>query len=410
MKLKLLFVMNHLDCGGAEKALVSLLQVIDYERYEVDLLLFKQEGLFLGHVPKQVRVLVPPADYRYYDMPLKEAALQLLKKGAVRGLLARLYLGLVMRTEGNAAKREQLAWRHIVRTFEGLEGSYDAAVGFLEKTPIYYIVDKVEAKTKIGWIHTDYVRMGMDARLDEPYFRRLDHIVTVSEECGGTLRREFANYTGKIKVIQNIVSPAVIRRMSEGKSSALSVGSALTGGSIRILTIARLHHAKGIDLAIEAASLLVDRGYPIHWTVLGEGGEEERAQLEALIQKRGLESRFKLPGAVDNPYPYLKAADIVVQPSRFEGKSIAIDEAKILGKPIVTTNYSTVTDQIHHGSNGWIVEMQPRAIAEGIGRLIEEPELRAELASRLADERLGTEEEVVKLYELVHEQRLGAVG
>ncbi|RJE91148.1 glycosyltransferase [Paenibacillus sp. 1011MAR3C5] len=397
MKPRLLFVMNHLDCGGAEKALVSLLQVIDYDQYEVDLLLFKREGMFLKHVPKQVKLLQPPADFHYYDMPIRSAIAKCIRKGSFRSVLPRLYLGLVMRTEDNAARREQLAWRHIVRTFKQLDGQYDAAIGFLEKTPIYYVIDKVKARRKIGWIHTNYANMGMDRRLDEPYFNRLDHIVTVSEECGYSVKDTFEEFKAKVKVIHNVVSPAIIRRLAQDELPAER------SSAVRLLTIARLHHVKGIDLAIEAARLLREMGVDVDWTVLGEGSKEERESLTSLIERYGLQQHMRLIGAVDNPYPYLKLADIVVQPSRYEGKSIAIDEAKIMGKPIVATAFTTVADQIEHGKSGLVVEIQPQAIAGGIKLLIEHPELREAFAARLAEEALGTENEVRKLYELVHD-------
>lgn len=397
MKPRLLFVMNHLDCGGAEKALVSLLQVIDYDRFDVDLLLFKREGLFLKHVPKRVKLLRPPADYRYYDMPIRSALTKCIRKGAFRVLLPRMYLGLVMRTESNAARREQLAWRHIVRTFKPLDGQYDAAIGFLEKTPIYYVIDKVKAKHKIGWIHTNYANMGMDRKLDEPYFNRLNYIVTVSEECGHSLKDAFGALQAKVKIIHNVVSPAIIRRLAQDELPSEP------GCAVRLLTIARLNHVKGIDLAIEAARLLRDRGIAVQWTILGDGSKEERESLSSLIDRYELRNHVRLLGVVDNPYPYLRIADIVVQPSRYEGKSIAIDEAKIMGKPIVATAFSTVGDQIEHEMNGLVVEMQPQAIAEGIRRLIEHPELGEAFTAKLADEALGTENEVRKLYELVHD-------
>ncbi|QNK59875.1 glycosyltransferase [Paenibacillus sp. PAMC21692] len=397
MKKKLLFVMNHLQCGGAEKALVSLLQVIDYQQYEVDLLLFKPVGIFLKQIPKEVNVLPSPHNYQYFDMSLKTVVVNCMKRGDLKNLLVRLYLNFVMHTEKNEARREQLAWRHIVRTFRRLENEYDAAIGFLEKSPIYYVIDRVKAKRKLGWVHTNYSSLKMDAKIDGPYFDKLDYVVTVSQECMQSLRNEFVPFTAKFKIISNIISPAIIKNMSMeeiGFSSAQHV--------VRIVTVSRLSYVKGIDLAIKACKQLVDRGYVMDWEVFGYGTEKEFEENQTLIDRYGLQSHFKLLGVVENPYPYLRKAQIVVQPSRFEGKSIAIDEAKILNKPIVVTNFSTVNDQINHEVNGLIVEMNPEAIADGIERFIGDELLRSRVIRCLSAENLGTESEVHKLYELVN--------
>lgn len=394
-KKKLLFIMNNLGCGGAEKSLVSLLNTIDYGEYDVDLLLFRQEGLFLNKIPERVRVLPEPAGYRYYDMPLAQAVAANLKRGRFRAALSRLQAGWLFRREKNPARCEQKVWKHLSRSLPPLAGEYDAAIGFLEKNPIYYCIEKVKAKKKLGFIHIDYTRLGMDARLDLPYFHRLDHLVTVSEECAETLKRQFPALAAKIGVIYNIVSPRSIRSLAEEPVS-------LPPAAVRLLSIGRLNVQKGFDLAVEACRLLVDSGRDITWTVIGEG--EERPELERLIRRHGLERRFFLMGMSDNPYPYLREADIYVQPSRFEGKSIAIDEAMILGKPIVVTNFSTARDQIASGETGLIVEMNAEAIASGIGRLIDDAELASSFVSRLSGLELGTEGEIGKLYQYLAEE------
>ncbi|MEO3945386.1 glycosyltransferase [Gorillibacterium sp. CAU 1737] len=394
MKKKLLFVMNNLGCGGAEKALVSLLNTIDYDAYEVDLLLFRQEGLFLHQLPEEVRLLPEPGGYREYDMPLRGAVANQLRSGRVADAAHRLAAAWVFRREPNRARCEQRVWRHLTRSLPPLNGDYDAAIGFLEKNPIYYCIEKVRAKKKLGFIHNDYRELGMDAQLDRPYFDRLDHVVTVSEGCARTLREEFPHLAHKVEVLYNIVSPRAIRKLA-------AEGVPLPPADVKLLSIGRLTAQKGFDLAVEACRLLADGGLNVSWTILGEG--EDRPRLEELIQQHGLQNRFLLLGLRDNPYPYLREADIYVQPSRFEGKSIAIDEAMILGKPIVVTNFTTARDQIEDGRTGLIVNMDAKALADGIRRLAEDKELAASLARRLAELALGTESEVKKLYRIVGE-------
>lgn len=391
MKKKLLFIIPSLSAGGGEKSLVTLLSQLDYSRYEVDLFLLHHEGLFMEFLPREVRLLPLSETYRSFARPLPESVLRFAKSGRIRLAVHRLLFALGSRRVGTS-RSEQRGWRHMARFLPMLPGCYDVAIGFLEKTSNYFCVDKVTARKKIGWVHIDYDKHGMDAAFDLPYFHKLDHIVTVSEECAEILRRNFPEESAKIDVVYNIVSPAMIARMAE--EEPLDLFHRAEGETI-ILSIGRLHAQKAFETAIAACRRLLDSGHSVRWYVIGEG--EERGKLTELIGKSGLEGRFILLGLKANPYPYLKQADLYVQTSRYEGKSIAIDEAKILGKPIVVTNFSTAADQILHGVEGLIVGMSPEAVADGIGELLGSPGLRRRLSEQLAASRLGTESEMEKL-------------
>lgn len=395
MKKKLLFVIPNLSAGGGEKSLVNLLSQIDYDRYQVDLFMFDHSGLFLDLLPQEVRVLSLPESYKLFTLPLGQSLCSLLRKGQLSRSLDRLMFTLRYRYMGNVSAREQYNWKFLKNVLEPLPASYDAAIGFLEKTSTYFCVDKVKATKKIGWVHIDYDLLGMDPAFDIRYFRRLDHIITVSEECANILRIRFPSEQAKVGVIHNIVSPAVIRKMADHEDELAGPMNRQT----TILSIGRLHYQKGFEMAIEACKRLVDKGYRLKWYVIGEG--EERGKLTGLIQETGLGEHFILLGLRTNPYPYIKGAHIYAQTSRFEGKSIAIDEAKILQKPILVTNYSTAKDQIVDGENGIIVEMDAEAIAAGLERLIHDGNLRDRLSANLAKEKLGTEAEIHKLYALL---------
>ncbi|MGO4184033.1 glycosyltransferase [Paenibacillus sp. TAF43_2] len=392
MKKKLLFIMNNLNCGGAEKSLLSLLQTIDYSKYDVDLFLFKHEGIFMSKLPKQVNMLEEPHHYRYFDMSIKTAIMDCLKHGKFSVALFRLLAGYIFYTEKNAARREQRVWKYLSYTMPALSGTYDAAIGYLEKNPVYFGIEKVKAKKKIGYIHNDYNKLQMDSNIDNKYFEYLDHLVTVSDICGEVLEQRFPQFKRKVEVVQNIVSPTLIHEMS------LESSNVYNNKSTTILSIGRLNQQKGFEMAVEACKKLVEIGYDIRWYVIGEG--EERSKLELIINEYQLCDHFYLIGIKDNPYPYIREADIYVQPSRFEGKSIAIDEAKILNKPIVVTNFSTAKDQITHYENGLIVEMNSTAISEGIIEVMESEALRDSLIECLSKESLGTESEIEKFYAL----------
>ncbi|WP_338449832.1 glycosyltransferase [Niallia oryzisoli] len=392
MKKDLLFVINNLNCGGAEKALISLLETIDYTVYNVDLLLFKHEGLFFNKIPEQVNLLDEPLEFKYFDMPIKAAIIDALKKGRLDITSSRIGAGFIFKTEENNARCEQRVWKYISKSLKQLNKEYDVAIGYLEKNPIYYCLEKVRAKKKIGFIHNDYNKLGMDPALDMQYFGQLDYIVTVSEECSNVLKQQFPMYKDKVCVMYNIVSPAIINKLSMEKINFNQKGT-------NLVSVGRLNSQKGFDTAIEACKDLITSGYQVKWLIIGEG--EERTKLEQMIKEHQLENHFILLGMKENPYPYIKAADIYVQPSRFEGKSIAIDEAKILQKPIVVTNFSTAKDQINDQVNGLVVAMDAKSISIGIQRLIKDQKLRSKLVDQLSKENLGTENEIKKLYSLI---------
>ncbi|WP_379137758.1 glycosyltransferase [Paenibacillus sp. sgz500958] len=397
MKKKLLFVIPSLTSGGGERSLVNLLSQIDYNAYEVDLFILNHQGMFMEFIPPQVRVLPLPERYRRFALPLPRAMVGLIAAGKPILACHRMLFSLTNRRRGNDSVKEQYSWKHLSPFLDELPETYDAAIGFLEKTSIYFCVDKVQAASKVGWIHNDYDELGMDPAFDKPYFEQLLHLITVSDECASKLTKRFPEQKHKVRIIHNIVSPVMIRQLA----GQIQVDDTSSSGEdeISILSIGRLHSQKAFDLAIEACKELVDKGFNIRWSVIGEG--DERQKLTELITRYGLQEHFRLLGLRSNPYPYIEQADLYVQTSRFEGKSIAIDEAKILSKPIVVTNFTTAADQIRHGVDGLIAEMNPSAIAEAVSLLIKDRKLRTQLSDNLGRLDLGTEDEVYKFYDLL---------
>lgn len=390
-KQRLLFVMNNLHCGGAEKALVSLLQTIDYSRFEVDLLLFRQEGLFLKQLPEQVKLLPEPDSYRYFDMSFSKALLVSFLKFRWDIVWNRIRFTIQYKREKHSAIREQKVWRFIGKTLPQLNKSYDLAVGFLEKSPTYYIIEKVEAHYKLGFVHNDYEKLGMDPKLDFSYFQRLDAIATISEVCLMSLKRLFPTLIQRFLIIQNISSPSVIYQLAEASIPSMGVG-------LKLLTIGRLDPQKGYDLLVEAAYHLKQQQTAFTWSILGEGGL--KTTLLEQIKAYDLQDNIVFLGIQENPYPYLKQCDMYVQTSRYEGKSVAIDEAKILQKPIIVTDFSTVKDQITDGFNGSIVAMNGEAIAKGILDLYANSIQQDHFRLHLTQEKMGNESEVEKIYQL----------
>lgn len=392
-KKKILFLNFSLHSGGIEKSLVTLLSLFDYDRYEVDLQLFADEGLFLDRVPEQVHHLPSlfPGEYR---KNIREALPILLRQGHPLIALCRLLVTFAGKTRGEMGDRLYRMWRiekHFVRA---PKKEYDAVVAFMEGQPIYYAVSKVRAKRKIGFIHGDYGAMGLNADLDRRYVARLDALCTVSESCRAALCKAFPGGDAKFHVIYNIISARFMRQMAEASAD---FGDSFTGP--RILTIARLSHQKGLDLALLAAMLMKKRGYAFRWYIIGVGPEEADLKLQA--KELGLSETVVFLGERGNPYPFLRACDIYAQTSRFEGKSIAVDEAMVMARPILLTDFSTAADQIDSEKNGLIVPMTPEGIAEGLQRLLSDGALRERFTAALFACDYTNEGEIEKLYALL---------
>ncbi len=391
-KKKVLFINYSLHSGGIEKSLVTILSLFDYEKYEVDLQLFANEGLFLERVPKQVHLLAPlfPTEYR---LNIRRAFFALLRKGRPDLAFCRLlvtFAGL----RGTMGERLGRMWKVESRFAHPAKGEYDAAVAFMEGQPIYYCVTKVKSRVKIGFIHGDYEAMGLDREFDREYVRRLDALCTVSESCLASLKRVFPESAEKCRVIYNIVSAGFMRNLAE---QGEGFGDGYKGP--RVLSIARLSPQKGIDLALPAAASLKKKGIEFRWYIIGVGPEEE--SLKAMADELGLGDRVFFLGERPNPYPYLKQCDVYLQPSRFEGKSIAVDEAMVMCRPILLTDFSTAADQIDSGVNGLIVPMTPEGVEEGLEKLLCSGELRASFTKALSEKTYSNESELGKLYALI---------
>lgn len=392
-KKKIAFVIPSLEAGGGEKSLVNLLSVFDFSRFDVDLYVLHQSGMFMKMVPSEVNIVAMNDNFRLFSMPLSDSVLSFIAKGRFDLAIHRFLFFSKSRSIKNKAVAEQKAWKHLRNAVALPKIKYDAAIGYLEKSSVYFAVDCLEADKKIGWIHTRYSTSGMDAEFDRNYFAKLSQIVTVSPECVADLQINFPEAKSKISIIHNILSPDSIRQLAK---------MPVDDGSFSentLITVARLSAEKGIDIAIEAAKLLKDAGVSFQWLVIGDGSERE--SLQQKIASLGLANHFRLLGVRENPYAYVWRSAIYVQPSRYEGKSISIDEAKILGKPIIVTDFETAPDQITSGQNGLISSMKPEILARDIAALLADVGLQRQFSLHLSKEELGTESEADKLYRII---------
>lgn len=393
-KKKILFVNYSLHSGGIEKSLVTLLNLFDYSKYSVNLQLFVHEGLFLKNVPSKVKLL-PALLPKEYKLNIRQAFTALLQKGMFKTAFCRLMVTLVSR-KGTLGERLVRVYNVEKKLLKPNHCEYDAVIAFMEGQPLYYAADFVNAKKKICFIHGDYKAMEMCKEADSAYLDRFDALCTVSEACKQALDESFPESAAKHRVIYNIVSKQTIEALSHSDSG---FSDAFCGK--RILTIARLSYQKGLDVGVAAIALAAKAlNIPdFKWYIIGIGPEQ--AALKALCEQHGISDKVVFLGEKPNPYPYLRECDIYFQPSRFEGKAIAVDEACILCKPIILADYSTAHDQLDAEKEGIIAEFSPQALSQAIVSLLSSPELCSQFADNLACKDLSNESELQKLYDLI---------
>lgn len=393
MKKNLLFVIPSLRSGGAEKSLVSLLSLLDYSQYDVDLLCFRRDGLFYDKIPQEVNVINGTEDYEMFDGDAKSAIIYFIKKGNLSSVADRIQYIRCYKEDDQELKDKKM-WNLLKKQLPHLNKKYDCVIGYLEGNASCYAVDYENTDKRICYVHSDIKKLEITKNINRENFEKCDVIVTISQVCADSIAEEYPFAKEKITIIENITSSSLLKQSAQEET----VFNKISDEKI-LLTVGRFSPPKGIDLAVKASAILKEKGYLFKWYHIGTG--ELKAEIESLISSLGVENEFILLGERSNPYPYIGQCDIYVQPSRYEGKSIAIDEAKCLCRPIVTTNFTTVADQIQDGINGLICEMNTNDIAAKIETLLNDAELRNELTLNLLEEKTGNEEELEKFYSIL---------
>jgi glycosyltransferase involved in cell wall biosynthesis len=284
-------------------------------------------------------------------------------------------------SEDRAQDRKDLGERHN-RNWQALKAicpiyeHYDVAVAYSHSIPLKIVADRVNAKKKIAWIHMDWNYYKLSAKSQFNYFSKMDHIICVTEQNAEIFRNAFPDMTQTI-ALPNVIDAELLAKMADEY-----VPKEYDRRRFNIFTAGRLCEQKGIDLLILAARIMRDQGVDFRWVVAGEKQKGWESYLES-AETNNVADAIAFIGASDNPYPYFKHCDVYVQPSRYEGKPVAIDEAKLLGCPIVVTRYSSVSDSIEHEKTGLICELNAEGVASAVMRLARDEVLRENLRENL---------------------------
>lgn len=374
--------------GGIEKALIAMLNNMQVKDYEITVKLVAEDGELYGEIPDFVSV--------ENIFGAKETALEKIidytKKGDIKtAFKTGLYTKLIQHTKSNY-KQNKYYSRMVPRD----ETVYDIAIAYHSPVtfPTLYVNNNIKAKKKVIWIHCDvsYYEEGM-SKHGEKFYDRFDRIFCVSKYAMTKFIDIFPNLKNKTFPFYNIIEKnklEILSNKGEGYHDNFE--------GIRILTVGRLSEEKGQDIIPEILSKLLSKGYAVRWYLIGDGVLREK--IEAMIKEYHLGDHLFLLGTIKNPYPYIKDCDIYIQPSRHESYALTVAEARILRKPIITTN-TGAAEQISHGETGLIVNFEKEQIYNAILRLLSDKSLRGKFSSNLAQQAADTTIEMEKLYNMV---------
>lgn len=441
MKPRIFIAIHYLELGGAETSLIGLLHAFDPEKVDVDLLVYSHQGELMKAIPPHVNLLPENKTWSMFEKPLKEV----LKAGQLRVFLARMKAKCQMK---EYVERVQPSDGSAIFGFLGKEVSkvlpdinpdveYDLAISYLH--PHDFVLDHVRAKKKLCWIHTDYSTIDVNTELELPVWGAYDHIVSISSDCTKAFVQKFPSLKDKIMEMENILPVGLIKeraneslidtnfhKLSTNTSTQLSTGLSINSSfentdeeqkgkffnsqildkkEIILLSVGRICEAKNYDnipfMMAELKKLSVSSSLSFKWYIVGPGNHDE---IDALSKELGVDDVVTFLGPSSNPYPYIKACDIYVHPSRYEGKSIVVREAQILCKLVIITNYPTAKSQIDDGVDGIICELDNKKIAKAIFDLAMNRDKQESLTDYLSQHDYAGLSEVEKIYALVNEQ------
>jgi glycosyltransferase involved in cell wall biosynthesis len=369
---KIVFFVESMRCGGAERSLLSLLQNLDRKKYDIDLLVIKKGGEFEKFIPDSINYISLDLSYNFLGK-------------------AKFFLNKKVEPKTHAA---QLFWKTFKNQIPVYNNEYDVAIAWGQGFATYFTGMKINAIRKYAWINTDYNKAGYNYKYDKETYSHFDKIVGVSDFVKESMQKYIDE--SKLLSISNIIDEDDVKVRAK-----YAIDTIFDTNVKNIVSVGRLVKLKSFDLSLQAAKYLKDRGVSFKWYIIGEGSERER--LEKFINENDLGEFVILIGFNENPYPYIKACDIYVQTSSFEGLGRTLIEASILNKPIVTTNFPTAYGILENEETGLIVEMNAENIATSINRILQNEDLRLKLINNLTFKKNISEQITLqKVYNLLN--------
>ncbi len=379
-------IMNH---GGIEKALITLLRAFNTKDNKVLLVLHNKDGELYPELPlNNIEV------FYVSDIEASEYLRQDIKHFRLVAVAKGLWNRLRLRFEKNWYARIMYTYRIIERGLK-FPGHFDCAISFSTDYSDLAMVASADADKRVAFVHGDATQGKRIAKLNDHLVNKMDRIYAVSDRAKDLFVKMHPECKNTMDVLYNVI----LREDVEAKSNE-HAEDMICDGTLALCTVGRVSPEKGQQMIPKVAELLREYGKKFRWYIVGDGGLKE--ELEQKVVQLRLDDCIFLLGSKTNPYPYIKKCDIYVQPSFSEAFCTTTVEAKILQKPIVTTDAPGMREQFTSGENGLIVDaMTPEALFEGIKTLLDNPEICRKFTENLKKESFDNNAELQKLYDFI---------
>lgn len=382
MKKTILFINGHLDAGGCERSLIDVLKNIDYEKYNVDLLLLEHLGDYYDELPKEVNVILCSLDEAFGN--LASCLIKTIKRKDWFSLLFRLYYML-------GHKLNYCFLKKLKKLFREVKDTYDIVIAYRPGIYTELAAFTFMGKKKISWWHHGCMNFsGKAADILGMAYRQMSSIVVVSSSSAQLVAEAFPDIKSKIKVIPNMI----VTNELYDKSTQFDPEE-FQKSTFNIVSVGRMSPEKNMIICPQIAYLLKKKGINFRWVLIGDGVEERK--VETAISQLKLENDIIMVGKKSNPYPYIAKADLMVHPSLVESQGITLLESMVLRTPIVAVATLGPKEFIKSGVNGYLVDNDIEEIAQTIEMLYFDSKLCSIITDNAAnDVRQFAETEIMK--------------
>lgn len=399
MKKQILIAYNYMMIGGSTTSLLSLLNEIDYNKYDVDLICLDDKGALYDMIPKMVSNLYVALDTG------KNARIKKMfnPRTVFFAIYSRVVAKILSYKYSYGGVKAQIMNRETARISKRLDKHYDIAIAFIETWATQYVAKYVKAEKKYAWYHLDYAGSKFFPYLDRHTYDNFDGIALVSQKCKSNFDRIFPQYSSKTVYIENILTDKYIHaRAAQFEQEDIKKEP----GVLQLVTTCRIDFAhKGLDRAVRMLAKAIRSTNPtafkVKWHIFGDGADLQ--ELRRIIIDNNLLDVVILYGAKNNPLPWVAAADIFVLPSRYEGKPMAVTEAQMLGVPPLVTNYASASEQIENGVDGIIVENSEDGLFDGFVQVLQGKINVKDLQNNVRKRNYSNLKELRKVYEFIDE-------
>lgn len=371
---KIIIVNNNMKVGGVQKSLYNLLWSVS-DQYDITLYLFSQTGEYINQLPPAVKIISCTSLFHYLGVSQDECSNLLVDKVS-RGLLA-----ILCKVLGRPFILSIMALSQPV-----LPEKYDVAISYLQNGNLHsfyggvneFVLQKISAMKKIAFLHCDYCNCGANNAPNNKLYYAFDRIAACSDGCRRAFIKAVPELNGKCATVRNFHRQELIKKM------ALENPVAYKSGRFHVVVVGRLAHEKAIDRAIKAAAYGIKKQLPISLHIIGDGNMMK--SLKELVASLKIQDVVHFHGEQHNPYRFMTNADLLLVTSYHEAAPMVIDEARIIGLPVLTVETTSSKEMVLERHCGWVCENSQEGINKRLAEILNHASFLEQMKTSLKDD------------------------